>query len=118
MERMARAENLETLRPELGTKPRVYYRNLWRYTTCFIAGSISAETGGVVDCVEGARVRLKKDGTIVAEAASDNFGDFKFDRLPEGSGRYEVEITVSGRAPKVIEAELGESLTLGEIRMS
>ncbi len=118
MERLARAEELEVMRPDLGTKPRVYYRNLWRYTTCFIGGTISAETAGIVDCVEGARVRLKKDGAVVAEAASDNFGDFKFDRLPEGSGRYEVEITVGGRAPRIVAAELGESLNLGEIRLS
>ena len=41
-----------------GTRPRVYYRNLWRYSKCFIGGSLSAEANGVVDCVEGASVRL------------------------------------------------------------
>ena len=54
MARMAREEGLEVMRPELGTKPRVYYRNLWRYSTCFIGGSVSAEADGMVDCVEGA----------------------------------------------------------------
>src|SRR5215472_16833588 len=43
MARMARQEGLETMRPELGTKPRVYYRNLWRYSKCFIGGTLSAE---------------------------------------------------------------------------
>ena len=28
----ARAKSLEVMKPELGTKPRVYYRNLWRYS--------------------------------------------------------------------------------------
>jgi hypothetical protein len=105
------------MRPELGAKPRVYYRNLWRYTTCFIAGSLSAESAGMVDCVEGARVRLVKDGAVIAETASDNFGDFKFDRLPEGSGRYRVEIDAAGHAAKAINAELGASINLGEIRV-
>src|SRR5260370_147361 len=77
MERLAREQGLERMRPELGTRPRVWYRNLWRYTKCFIGGSVSAEQGGVVDCVEGARVRLVKDGRAVAETASDNYGDFK-----------------------------------------
>ncbi len=117
MERMAREEKLEVMRPELGAKPRVYYRNLWRYPTCFIAGSLSAESAGMVDCVEGARVRLMKDGAVIAETASDNFGDFKFDRLPEGSGAYRVEIEAAGHAAKTVEAELGVSINLGEIRI-
>ena len=117
MERMAREEQLEVMRPELGTKPRVYYRNLWRYATCFIGGSLAAESAGVVDCVAGARVRLVKDGVAVAETVSDNFGDFKFDRLAEGSGRYQVEIAAAGRPVKTVAAELGDSLNLGEIRV-
>ncbi len=32
MARMARDEQLEVMKPEAGTKPRVYYRNLWRYS--------------------------------------------------------------------------------------
>ena len=55
-------QGLEVMKPELGTKPRVYYRNLWRYSKCFIGGTVSAEAGGTVDCVEGATVRLTKDG--------------------------------------------------------
>ena len=117
MERRARAEGLEVMRGELGTKPRVWYRNLWRYTKCFIGGTLSAQSGGRVDCVEGANLRLLKDGKLVAETASDNYGDFKFDRLEEGSGRYELEITAKGRAPKTVTAELGASLNMGEIRL-
>ncbi len=62
----------------------------------FIGGTLSAETNGVVDCVEGAGVRLIKDGGAVAETTSDNYGDFKFDRLDEDSGAYVVEITAKG----------------------
>jgi len=118
MARMAREEGLETMRPELATRPRVYYRNLWRYTTCFIGGSVAAETGGVVDCVEGARVRLIRDGAAVAETTTDNYGDFKFDRLDEASGAYTVEIEAPGHAKRSVEARLGASLTLGEIRLA
>ena len=66
MARLAREQNLEVMKPELGTRPRVYYRNLWRYTKCFIGGTLSAERNGVIDCVEGASVRLVKDGRTVA----------------------------------------------------
>jgi hypothetical protein len=116
MAEMARREGLETMRPELGTRPRVYYRNLWRYTTCFIGGTVATEAGGIVDCVEGARARLTQNGRTVAETTSDNYGDFKFDRLPEGSGRYAVEVSSGGRSA-IVEAELGTSINLGEIRI-
>jgi Fe-S-cluster-containing dehydrogenase component len=116
MARMVAEEGLEVMRPELGTRPRVYYRNLWRYSKCFIGGSISAEADGVIDCVEGARVRLLKEGAQVAEMASDNYGDFKFDKLDEGSGKYTVEISANGRT-RMVETELGASINLGEIRI-
>jgi Fe-S-cluster-containing hydrogenase component 2 len=117
MARMARDEGLEVMRGELGTKPRVYYRNLWRYSTCFIGGSVSAEANGVVDCVEGATVRLLQNGAVMAETASDNYGDFKFDKLDEDSGAYTVEITGQGGKKKTVEAKLGVSINLGEIRL-
>jgi Fe-S-cluster-containing dehydrogenase component len=117
MQRMARDEQLEVMRPELGTKPRVYYRNLWRYSTCFIGGSVATEANGVVDCVEGAKLRLLKNGACVGETASDNYGDFKFDRLDENSGRYTVEVSAQGRPGKTVEADLGVSINLGEIRI-
>jgi hypothetical protein len=117
MARMAREEGLEVMKPEAGTRPRVYYRNLWRYSKCFIGGSLAAETNSVVDCVEGASVRLSKDGRVVAETVSDNYGDFKFDKLDENSGRYVIEISASGRPKKTVEATLGASINLGEIRV-
>ena len=117
MARMAREEGLEVIRPELGTRPRVYYRNLWRYSKCFIGGTVATEVDGVVDCVEGARLRLMKGGTLVAETITDNYGDFKFDTLDEGSGRYLIEISARGRAKRTIEAHLGASINLGEIRV-
>ncbi len=117
MAQMAREEQLAVIKPDLGTKPRVYYKNLWRYDTCFIGGTLSAAVDGVVDCVEGAAVRLVKDGAAVAETRSDNYGDFKFDRLDENSGRYSVEIAAANGAKKVVEVELGASTNIGEIRL-
>ena len=116
MARMARDENLEVMKPEAATKPRVYYRNLWRYNKSFIGGSVAAQADGVVDCVEGAAVRLIKDGSTVARTTTDNYGDFKFDRLDESSGRYTIEIAGLGRT-KMLDATLGASVNLGEIRL-
>jgi Fe-S-cluster-containing dehydrogenase component len=117
MQRKARDESLEVMRPELGTKPRIYYRNLWRYSKCFIGGSVSSEANGVVDCVEGATVRLFRNGQPVAEMTSDNYGDFKFDKLDENSGAYVVEIEAAGHRKKTVETRLGASVNLGEIRL-
>ena len=114
MATIAREEALETMKPE--TKPRVYYKNLWRYTKCFIGGSVSAEANGVVDCVEGATVRLLKDGVAVAQTVTDNYGDFKFDRLDENSGDYTVEVSGATKSTSVA-AKLGASINLGEIRL-
>jgi len=117
MARMAQDEGLEVMKPELATKPRVYYRNLWRYSKCFIGGSLAVEADGVVDFVEGASVRLYKGVTVVAETVTDNYGDFKFDKLDESSGRYFIEISAPGRPKKTVEASLGASVNLGEIRL-
>jgi Fe-S-cluster-containing dehydrogenase component len=116
MERMAHDESLEVMKPEAGTKPRVYYRNLWRYSKSFIGGSVATEADGVVDCVEGATVRLIKDGQTVARTTTDNYGDFKFDKLDENSGRYTIEVMGLGRT-KMLDASLGGSVFVGEIRL-
>ena len=54
---------------------------------------------------------------MVAETTSDNYGDFKFDKLDENSGHYLIEISASGHANKTVEATLGVSINLGEIRL-
>jgi hypothetical protein len=47
---------------------------------------------------------------------TDNYGDFKFDRLDENSGDYSVEVAF-GKNKRAIKARLGESINLGEIRL-
>lgn len=118
MERLAREEQLDVMKPEKGTKPRVYYKNLWRYSKCFIGGTVSTKTGDGVDCVENAKVQLKKDNRVVSETTTDNFGDFRFDQLDENSGVYSVEIAAKDGARKTVEIVLGASINLGEIGLS
>ena len=115
MERMADEQNLEVLQPELGTKPRVWYKNLWRFSKAFIGGTVSSECEGRVDCVEGATVLLLRDTSEIATTQTDNYGDFKFDRLDENSGNYEINILANGHAPKTLSLELTNSIYLGEI---
>ena len=42
MQQLAAAEGLEVDRPELGTRPRVHYKNLHLMTHCFVGGSLSS----------------------------------------------------------------------------
>ncbi len=118
MRRMAAEEGLEPLRPDLGTKPRVHYRNLWRYATVFVAGTVSVERDGVVDCLHGARVELHQDGQAVAELETDAFGDFKFDRLPPDGTARTVLVSAPGFAERAFPAASEESVYLGEIRLA
>jgi Fe-S-cluster-containing dehydrogenase component len=115
----ARTDGLEVLKPELGTGPRVLYRNLHRVTKHFIAGSVFAKTSDVPDCVEGATVTLSKDGAAVASATTDAFGDFRFDRLAPGSGAYRVRIEHPASGSATVDAVLADaSIALGAIELA
>lgn len=117
MKEKAGREGLSVLLPKLNTRPRVYYRGLERWDTCFIGGSVSTGNGGVIDCVADAEVSLHQGDRLIATARTDAFGDFRFGGLPAKSGVYRVEIchrTGDARC----ECELAESVYLGEIRLS
>ena len=92
MQRIAAEEDLEVLQPELGAKPRVYYKNMYFFSKCFVGGSVAGLINGVDECIEGAEVVLKKDGGEVARTTTDTFGEFKIDKLEPHSGKYEVEV--------------------------
>lgn len=98
MERIRVEEDLEVLRPELGTKPRVWYKNLHRITTCFVGGTVVERVNGVEECAAGAEVVLTQHGREIGRATTDTFGEFVIDRLEPKSGSYHLEITgASGR---------------------
>jgi Fe-S-cluster-containing dehydrogenase component len=118
MQKIAAEEGLEVLQPELGTKPRIYYKNLHLMTDSFVGGSVVANVNGVEECAEGAAVILKKDGSEVGRATTDTFGEFKIDKLEPNSGRYQLEIT--GPAGSLSKAfDLGaDSLYLGVMALA
>lgn len=118
MRRVADQEQLEVLRPELSTRPRVYYRNLYRFTKCFIGGSATASINGVSECAEGAQVVLLKRGTEIARATTDTFGDFKFDGLEGDSGSYEVKINHPQLGNAAVEVALGTSQYVDNIQLT
>lgn len=117
MQATIKKHKLEVLSPELNTRPRVYYKNLYRFDKCFIGGSVVAEIGGILECVSGAHVILKHQDKEVASCQSDTFGDFKFDGLSAASGRYQVEIAHPKLGSAWADAKLDDSNYLGSIKL-
>ncbi len=115
MRKIVRDENLEILHPEYKTNPRVYYKNLYRYSRCFIGGSVAVDENGAIDCLKGSKVKLYKNANLVEETVTDAYGDFVFDDLGKNSGTYSIEITHDAKKMKHLEVELGSSLYVGEI---
>ena len=118
MQRLKVEEGLEVLKPELGTKPRVYYKNLHLMTQCFVGGTVVADVDGVEECAAGVEVTLKQAGREIGRATTDMFGEFKIDRLKPNSGAY--EISVAGAAGSAgARCEVGtESLYLGVLKLA
>lgn len=119
MRRRAEREGLEVLKPELGTRPRVWYRNLHRYTKQFVGGTVVAPGPHGDDCVEGAEVTLARDGAEVARERTDAFGNFKFDGLESDSGTWQLAVSHPEHGTRACAAEVGqESVNLGVLRLA
>lgn len=110
-------EDAEVLYPEYKTEPRIYYRNLYRYFRCFVAGSVSIQREGVTECAAEARVELWKNAEQVQVTVTDSFGDFKIDNLEENSGPYRVVISYKDFTKKEVQVDLNASINVGEISL-
>ena len=118
MERIAATEKLQPLHPEFGTRPGVSYANLYRFDSCFIAGSVAIQKNQIIDCAAGVSVVLYRDEQKIAETATDAFGDFKFDGLQENSTGYQVAVAMKGYGLRTLSLErLQKSVNLGVIRL-
>ncbi|MEM8937188.1 MAG: 4Fe-4S dicluster domain-containing protein [Pseudomonadota bacterium] len=115
MQARVAAEGLEVLRPELKTKPRVYYRNMYRFNKCFVGGTVLANQGGVMENAENATVKLMKDGAEIGTTTTDEYGEFKIDKLEPDSGAYSVDIQHPELGQASAQFELSDSLNVGEI---
>ncbi len=112
MAAMAAAEGLRAYKAELGTKPRVWYKNLHRWDKVFASGSVAyADTDEVA---EGAKITVSAGGAVVGTGETNNYGEFIVDHLEPG-GEYEVTIEAAGYKPVTKAVTLAESLNLGLI---
>ena len=118
LQAMVSEQGLEVLKPELQARPRVYYRNLHRFSGAFIAGKILAVVDGKTDCVAAARVALLQGERELAAVDTDDFGEFKFDGLKCGSGEYTIVASRRDAGSASCVAQLGESVCLGPMMLS
>ena len=115
MARLIDEQQLDVFHAEYETKPRVYYKNLWRYTSSFIAGSLSGIRDHKIECLEGVEVQLVFENQNEQIQRTDVFGDFKFDKLDAQGQTYQVQIIDKGEMIKAIDVILVESVNIGEI---
>jgi Fe-S-cluster-containing dehydrogenase component len=114
MREVQESEKLDIYQPQHQTGPRVYYKNLYRYTRCFVAGSVALEDTD--ECAEGAKVTLKNgSGRVIETVVTNNYGDFKIDDLEENSGKYTLEIERPGYKAKELVVDLKDSTNVGTI---
>jgi len=119
MARRAAAEGLRTLRPELGTRPRVHYRNLSRVDGCFIGGSVTTRQSGRIECAAGIPVELRRGADTVQRVTTDAFGDYKFDGLHADTCSYVVRVhPTSGAAIDMPVMLASASVVLPEVALS
>jgi Fe-S-cluster-containing dehydrogenase component len=112
------SEKLEFYLPERKTNPCVLYKNLYRFTKCFIGGTVAVKLNGKEECAEGARVTLLNSAREkIGEFVTDNFGDFKFDNLDQDSGKYTLSVDYQNHDTKTLDVDLKTSINVGVIKL-
>jgi Fe-S-cluster-containing dehydrogenase component len=115
MRRIVEQDDLEVMRPELGTRPRVYYRALHRYDRWMLAGSVSAQCEGRDECVAGAEVELRSEAGLLASTVTDAFGEYRLRRLPARPVDCTLEIRHPAHATHRQAIALTGSTTLAHV---
>jgi Fe-S-cluster-containing dehydrogenase component len=103
-------QKAETLNPEFGTKPQVYYLNM---PHLFAAGDVWDPEANEV--IIGASVTLIS-GDKVWKTTSDEYGDFWFRRID--AGEYHLLIEAEGFNVVKKDFKLEESLNLGDFPLT
>lgn len=113
MERRAAEEGLEAFHSEHKSRPRVWYRNLHRFTKCHIAGSVAMDFG--LECAVDALVTITHEATkTVWTTRTNNYGNFKLDGFDRDSGDYLITVELGGTV-KTCVINLHESVNIGVV---
>ncbi|MCL2110981.1 MAG: oxidoreductase [Clostridiales bacterium] len=115
-EKLVVEKGLVSIAPE-HVMPRVWYKNLHRFTENMIAGEIAYIEDGEEVCAENVEVLLTKDGETVASTYTSAYGEFYFDPVAPNSGDYEVKAELPGRGSVSHKLAMGdESIDIGLMR--
>jgi Fe-S-cluster-containing dehydrogenase component len=112
MAALAAFEGLEAFNADLGTRPRVYYKNLHRWTKAFVAANVVGKDTD--ENIEGATAVVELAGKKAGEAATNNYGDFVVDKLEAGND-YQLTISAAGYKPARVAVKLDKSRNLGSL---
>ena len=118
MDQRAKMENLEILLPELGTKPRIHYRNLHRFNRHFLGGTVVGLMGSKTECLEGVSVEIFQSGDAICFTSTDAFGEFKIDGLVGKGEKYILRLVFEGYLPLEKSVILNESTYLDELSLN
>jgi len=114
LDKLIQSEDLNIWHPEYGLKPRVYYKNLYRFTHSFVAGNIVVKETD--ECAEGVTITLRNSsGDILGSTITNNYGDFKLDKIEKKRDPLSLEITCSGFEKMELKIDQEDSIDLGTI---
>jgi Fe-S-cluster-containing dehydrogenase component len=112
MAALAAEQGLRRYRDGLGTRPRVWYRNLHCWDKAFIGASlVFADTD---ECAAGAAVTVTACGRVAGRGESNAFGEFIVDGLDPGA-EYDVTVEAAGYEPATCAVKLDASLNIGTV---
>ena len=116
-EKLVSEKGLVSLAPA-SVGPRVWYKNLHRFTENMVAGEIAyIEEKDTEVCAENVEVVLTKDGEPVAKTRTSTFGEFYFDPVAPNSGEYEITAELPGRGNVSVKFMMGdENVDVGILR--
>ncbi len=103
-------EDLRAYEAELGTNPRVMYKNLYKWDKVFASGSVAYKDTD--ECADGAAVTVLGNGAVLGEGVVNNYGEFVVDKLEPGRS-YTVRISAVGYKSVEKKVTLDESRNLG-----
>ncbi len=111
MEKIISAEGLCAYKAELGTKPHVLYKNLYKFTKNYVTAGVLVDG----ECFENATATLTLNGKEVGTQKTNFFGEFKFDGLD--NGLYTLDIDAAGKKSNCEVTVSDESVNLGFIKL-
>lgn len=120
LEKYVDEHRLHVIRPELKTKPRVFYRNLDKALGHVVAGNVFETVEGTGQRnMPGLAVVLKDSGESGERTAlSDAFGDFKFLGLSAASADIELVVRGPGGDEVIASMHRVGSVNLGTLCIS